>query len=294
MKLCTILKIFALALAVSFSESSLAHGQISGTVTAPGFDPQSAELAPEKTADLAAAAETAIEHGDHRKAFAHYMSICTNAEAWACLRAAEILEDKPHLKPEPYIEIGLHQMACDLGGDKGCDRVRQAFQETDAACASNDAEACMANAMLRLHNFTEITYTPGTAAEYFGKACELGHAPACTELGYQYALGMGIDKDPAQATRLFERACTEANAIDCNRIAEAYLHGRPVAMDVQRAADYFEQGCEYGDVFSCQKLGYAYLTGTFVDVDVDRARMLLQRACDAGATASCEDIPPPG
>ena len=92
MKLCTILKILFLALAASFGESSLAYGQISGTVTAPGFDPQSAELAPERTTDLAAAAETAIEGGDHRKAFAHYMSICANAEAWACLRAADYFE----------------------------------------------------------------------------------------------------------------------------------------------------------------------------------------------------------
>lgn len=294
MKLCTILKILALALAASFSESSLAHGQISGTITAPDFDPQGADHASEHPTNLAAAAETAVARGDIREAFADYMSICASAEAWACLRAAEMLETTPELKPEPYIEVGLYQMACDLGDDSGCDRVRQAFQETDAACARNKADACMANAMLRLHNLTEISYTPGTAAEYFGKACDLGHDPACTELGYLYALGMGIGKDQAQATRLFERACTEANAIDCNRIAEAYLHGRPVAMDVQRTTDYFEQGCEYGEVFSCQKLGYAYLTGTFVDVDVDRARVFLQRACDAGATASCKDIPAPG
>lgn len=294
MKPCVILKIVALALGLGFTASLPAHSQISGTITAPGFEPQGPDRAAESPEELATAAEAAIERGDHREAFSNYMSICAYAEGWACLRAAELLKNAPELQPDRYSEIGLYEMACSLGEDNGCDRVRKAFDETDTACAQNDADACMANAMLRLHNLIEISYTPKTAAKFLRKACDQGRGSACTELGFLYALGKGVNEDQAQAAHMFERGCTKANAIDCNRIAEAFLRGRPMAMDVQRAAEYFAQGCDYGDMFSCQKLGYAYLNGTFVDADAKQARTYLQRACDAGAVAVCKDLPAPG
>ena len=289
-----ILTLFLLTLWTSVVEHLPAHSQISGTVFASG-DEQQDQNAPRMDPDaLADAAEAAMARGDQREAFSLYMSLCLNDEASACLQAAELMVANPELSPEPYAEIALYEMACDRGDIAGCDGIRAVFQDTDAACATNIADACLANAMLRLHNLTEVPYSPTIAATHFSKACDLGHSRACTELGNLYALGIGVEEDQAQTTRLFERACTETNSADCARIADAYLHGRPVAMDVQRAAEYFEQGCDFGDMFSCQTLGYAYLNGTFVDADAGRARRFLKSACDGGAVAVCKDFPVPG
>lgn len=289
-----ILTCFLLILWTGVAQHVPAHSQISGSVYAPDIE-QRDRNAPRTNPDaLADAAEAAMERGDDREAFSLYMSLCLNDEASACLSAAQLMAVNPELSPEPYAEIALYEMACDFGDEAGCDGIRAMFQDTEAACAENSAHACLANAMLRLHNLTEVSYTPTTAAAHFSKACDLGRGRACTELGYLYALGTGVEEDQTQTTRLFERACTQTNAADCGRIAEAYLQGQPVAMDVQRAVAYFEQGCDYGDMRSCRKLGYAYLNGAFVDADAERARTFLKRVCDAGAAAICKDVPAPG
>lgn len=271
-----------------------AHGQISGTILRDGTVTRNNNSASIQLPDLQAAAERALEQGEYRESFSLYIQMCFADSSSACLQAAKLLDENADLDPDPFAAIPLYTRACDLGQDDACSEVKSAFAETEAKCKNDDVRACMAGAFLQLHNLTEVPYAPIAAAQGFEKACRLDYGPACTELGYLYATGLGVGKDQERAATAFAKACSPNNARDCIRIGDFYLHGRPVSMDIDRAADYFEAGCTFGDTFSCQKIGYAYLTGSFVDPDMKRARVFLQRACDAGLASTCNDIPNEG
>lgn len=53
------------------------------------------------------------------------------------------------------------------------------------------------------------------ANRLFRKACDLGHAEACSNLGLSYENGWGVDEDLARAAAFYEQACTGQNASAC-------------------------------------------------------------------------------
>jgi hypothetical protein len=269
------------------------QGQISGTISNGEMSSQPNGSGGSDPGDLESAAEAALARGDDQAAIEMFMQVCAAGSPEACLRLGRLLDQNADLQPNPYGAIVFYTRGCDLGLAAACDQLRAAYATTEAQCRQQDAAACMASAVLQLSNFTEIPYSPTGASDRFTAACELGHGAACTELGYLYAVGQGLEKDQGRAAELFEQACTETSAIECTRVAKFYLRGRPVAVDVDRAVAYFERGCTFGELFSCRELGNAYLTGSFVEADSTRAGALLQRACAGGLDSTCADIPAP-
>jgi uncharacterized protein len=58
------------------------------------------------------------------------------------------------------------------------------------------------------------------AASMFGKACTGGVAGACSDLGYMYKVGDGIDRDQNRALTYLKKACDLGMAQACRWLRE--------------------------------------------------------------------------
>lgn len=288
MSIRTIFALFAGLLLFHASPVLSAHGQITGTIVADTLqqsnEPQNKQSREKRAAEL-------MESDDFEAAFSIYFSLCADNDAPACLQAASMLESGDLTDTAPYGEIALIERACDLGDDIACDAVRDKSTQTQTSCGQENAEACVANAFLRLTNFTEVTYAPKIAASNFQRACELGHKAACTELANLLARGVGTARDHVRADTYYDLGCAETHPTGCGSAAAYHRTGRFAPVSLERTAAYFDRGCAFGDLYSCRELGYAYLNGDLVRTDLDRARDLLQHVCESGDRTVCKDVP---
>ena len=95
---------------------------------------------------------------------------------------------------------------CEQGDGKACEHYEQALEKD---CLKDKASACYALALRHDQNTSLLN-----------KACELGYARACAELGDLYRQGLKeLDQDLKQAQKLYEKAC-ELEAETCASLAE--------------------------------------------------------------------------
>ena len=99
------------------------------------------------------------------------------------------------------------------------------------------------------------------AAPLYRKACEGGNGSACTNFGYMYERGLGVDKNESSAATLYRRGCGAADAQGCTNLALLYFRGRGVEKDLHRAAELDQRGCEGGSASGCANLGTIYSEG---------------------------------
>jgi len=84
------------------------------------------------------------------------------------------------------------------------------------------------------------------AATYYARACEVGDAVACADLGVKYQTGEGVARDPAHAVALFLKRCRSFIPA-CPRAADAFLLGDVVEASDARALGLFTQACDAHD-----------------------------------------------
>ncbi|MBN9788641.1 hypothetical protein DMP17_08550 [Pseudonocardia sp. TMWB2A] len=94
-----------------------------------------------------------------------------------------------------------------------------------------------------------------TAQREYGKACNLGQAGACYNLGLLHANGKGVTADYAQAARYFERACDKDDAMACNDLGVLYQNARGVKLDKARAIILYRKACTLKPGLGCANLG---------------------------------------
>ena len=58
------------------------------------------------------------------------------------------------------------------------------------------------------------------AAELFYKACKLGNALACSNLGFAYEKGQGVEKDRKFAKGFYERGCKLGEFSACEYVKD--------------------------------------------------------------------------
>lgn len=119
-----------------------------------------------------------------------------------------------------------------------------------APCAAEDPEQLTERAA-QFANGTEGAKDPALAAELFGRACEAGHARACSNLGVLYHKGEGVAQDDAQAALLFERACDAGHAAGCFNLG---LLEQATNEDSDRALALFQKACDGGHAAACGKV----------------------------------------
>ncbi|CAM9174911.1 unnamed protein product [Phaeothamnion confervicola] len=114
-----------------------------------------------------------------------------------------------------------------------------------------------------------------TAADYFSKACEGGHAVACFHLGTLLLAGSPtVPKNVPRAMTALAKACDDRLADGCYGMAEQLLRSDPplpVTRDPSRARAALEVACQYNHAAACFNLAVMYKNGdTGVPIDMEK------------------------
>jgi hypothetical protein len=64
-----------------------------------------------------------------------------------------------------------------------------------------------------------------TAVKLFSKACDMGSAVGCNNLGVMYYEGQGVRQDSFKAVELFTKACDMKSGLGCDILGSMYYHG---------------------------------------------------------------------
>lgn len=120
--------------------------------------------------------------------------------------------------------------------------------------------------------------------------CAHGHAGSCATLGYLYASGLGVPKDPAQAVSYFQKACDKKDGAGCTNLGVMLERGEGTGRDPARAVSLYDASCSAGYVAGCAALGIVYDLGRGVSPDPRRATSLYRRACDGGEAQACANL----
>jgi hypothetical protein len=70
------------------------------------------------------------------------------------------------------------------------------------------------------------------AARLFQRGCDLGHAPACNNLGLAHEAAQGVPQDYTRAMSAFERACSGGFAEGCSNQGTLFEHGLGVPVNL--------------------------------------------------------------
>lgn len=129
-----------------------------------------------------------------------------------------------------------------------------------------------------------------TAARLFQRGCDLGHAPACNNLGLAYEAGRGVPQDHEHAMTAFERACSGGFAEGCSNQGTLYEHGLGVPINLGDALRAYNLACRRGSALGCSNLGVLYSEGRGVETDEAGAARLFAEACRAGSDVGCNNL----
>lgn len=78
------------------------------------------------------------------------------------------------------------------------------------------------------------------------KAAQAGHARAQTNIGYAYASGEGITRDPKEAVRWFRLAAAQGDVVAMDDLGYAYLTGDGITKSTPEAINWYTQAADKG------------------------------------------------
>ncbi len=159
----------------------------------------------------------------------------------------------------------------------------------EAECAAGEADACAE----RGYQVQGSGAADASAASdaWFRRACQLGHATACTNFGAQLWLA---DAAPATdvvcAGRLFDAACAAGEHFGCGMAGRLLVEGSDDAGDQARGRALLATSCASVGGFACRVL--AIMPGVAATPPTPTMQLeLLERACDGGDGEACDLLP---
>ncbi|MBX3184047.1 MAG: sel1 repeat family protein [Polyangiaceae bacterium] len=165
-------------------------------------------------------------------------------------------------------------------------KFREALKSYLLACKGGDAISC-SNAGYMYRTGRGVDQQDDTAAQLMQIGCEAGDARGCTDLGYYYEKGIGVPGSNERAAQLYKRGCDGGNLTGCANYAYMLNTGTGVAKDHTQAAVYRQRACLAGNARSCSDLGYQYDRGEGVPKDIKRAESLYIKACEGDNGIGC-------
>ena len=109
-----------------------------------------------------------------------------------------------------------------------------------------------------------------------------GNADAQAELGFRYANGRGVSRDPVQAMHWYGLAAEQGHVYTQHNLGVMYSDGRGVPQSQTEAARWFRQAAEQGYDRAQYNLGIMYDTGRGVQPDPVEALHWLKLAAEQG------------
>ena len=90
---------------------------------------------------------------------------------------------------------------------------------------------------------------------YIRMAAERGFAKAQSDLGYMYAMGLGVPQDKKKSFDLNMQAAVQGNAIAQHNVGNKYYKGEGVDKDVKQSFIWFKKAADQGIADAQCKLG---------------------------------------
>lgn len=154
----------------------------------------------------------------------------------------------------------------------------------------SDGVSCNAAGVSYAENVDASEDDLNLAARLFRRSCDLGHGPACNNLGLAHESARGIPQDYERAMSAFERACSLGFAEGCSNQGTLYEHGRGVPANLGDARRLYNLACRRGSALGCSNLGVLYAKGLGVNADEAVAGRLFAQACTAGSEVGCANL----
>ena len=120
------------------------------------------------------------------------------------------------------------------------------------------------------------------AAEWYGKAAERGNVIAQYELGRQYQLGQGVQKDPTKAVEWYRKAAEQGHPVAQFNLGTAYEEGTGVTKDLSQAVQWYGKSAAQNNAQAQTRLGFLYESGSGVTKDNAQAAQLYRQAAEQG------------
>lgn len=121
--------------------------------------------------------------------------------------------------------------------------------------------------------------------------CEAGHGDDCEALAIAYFKGLGVAADGPAAAALLRKACDLGNAEGCYNIGAALFGGElGQTADKPGAVSYFEKACSAGYATGCFNLGVMYLKADGVAQDTAKGKALMVEGCRLGEKDACDIV----
>jgi TPR repeat protein len=143
-----------------------------------------------------------------------------------------------------------------------------------------------------------------SAPDHLKKACDLGHAGACNDLGWAWSKGFGmLEQDSDRAAELYERSCELGEALGClnrgrvarstNTALAARYMAKACAQEDEKACaelagtvEEAKAACE-DDAAECNNWGYIQEHGYGVPASATAALGMYEHACRAKRAVAC-------
>jgi TPR repeat protein len=127
---------------------------------------------------------------------------------------------------------------------------------------------------------------PAKAAASFRRAADSGFAVAKVNLGLCCLNGWGVEKDEVAAFMLFKEAADLGNGAGAACVGQMLRDGIAVGLDPVQAVKYLRDAAEEGDAIAWYELGLGYDLGLGIEVDKDEAiKWYTLSAADGNADA---------
>ena len=123
-------------------------------------------------------------------------------------------------------------------------------------CNNHYKEACKMLSKI-YSNDIKVKSSRQSYIRYSNKACKLGDAYSCYDLGMQYHKGNSsyIPVDNSKALLLFDKACKAGKLEACDSIATIYIEGGlGISKNIKLAKSLFKINCNLGYEPSCSKI----------------------------------------
>ncbi|MDX2092385.1 MAG: hypothetical protein SFX73_31265 [Kofleriaceae bacterium] len=151
------------------------------------------------------------------------------------------------------------------------------------ACTDGSGDACIA------HAYTVQQERDSDAAqEWFVRACKLGVANGCTNVGaYFWTRDEASPADDACGKRLFELACNAGEAFACGMFGRVLAAEAETPEQQQAARRQLDSACTTYGAMSCRMYALHLEKGELGPSDPATVRALMVRACSTGDDAAC-------
>lgn len=228
---------------------------------------------------------------DQAVAATHYQMACDKGRvASACASLAAMAEKGQGRTANPVRAAQLRQTACTL--DKAQCPPASVLATAKPAPAPAPAKSAQPAPSASAAPAVKAAEKPDPMDICYKSTDKLAAAEACETIAIVFEMDLGSGADHEAAGRLFHRACSLGSASGCRNLGTKFSFGEigatgnPPAPNHKLAVVYFRKACTL-DANECSWLGGQYETGEGIDKDLVEAQRLYDKSCAAKDGYGC-------